>query len=87
MTCAAAAASAAALARLAGPLKARLAARSHARARSSRAAQVFIAAGEPSGDAFAARLMAALRAAAPCAVDFRGIGGCAVWSRACESAR
>jgi lipid A disaccharide synthetase len=39
--------------------------------------QVFVAAGEPSGDVLGARLMAALRAAAPCAVDFRGVGGCA----------
>jgi len=47
-----------------------------ASARSLHASQIFIAAGEPSGDVLAARVMAALRAAAPCAVDFCGVGGC-----------
>ena len=51
--------------------------RTRASARSLHASQIFIAAGEPSGDVLAARVMAALRAAAPCAVDFCGVGGCA----------
>jgi hypothetical protein len=62
--------------------------RMHASARSLHASQIFIAAGEPSGDVLAARVMAALRAAAPCAVDFCGVGGCArlpSWSLGCAS--
>lgn len=49
--------------------------------RRHRAPQVFISAGEPSGDAFGARIMSELSASArPCLVEFVGVGGCATRS-------